>query len=137
MILYEPIKDREPFFTGWDTNEATYEKRCPHCRERISVVFKEMLDAAWGWRDRMDPSLRDLLAKVFGIDLTNRSIGSGMPGVVAKKCESCGASSYFYFSFLEISNSVYRISLRAAATDEPNETEQGGGGQADTRAEST
>jgi len=118
MNLYLPIKDREPFFQGWDTNEASFDSGCPHCKARLRIEFKDMLDAAWGWSDRMEEPLRGELADVFGIDISNRSIGDGMPGVVAKFCPDCRMSSYFYFSFQETSNSVYRISLRAAATDE-------------------
>lgn len=136
MILHEPIRDREPFFTGWETDQATYETACPHCRERISVVFKEMLTAAWGWKDKMEQELKESLAEIFRINLADNSIGMGMPGVVARSCSECGKSSYFYFHFRETSNSVYSISLRAAATDEPTQAEQDGAGQPATRPES-
>jgi hypothetical protein len=131
MILYQPIKERLPFFQGWDTKSAVFDTGCPHCKERLQVKFKEMLDAAWGWQDRMDEELRDPLAKIFEINLSNRSIAMGMPGVVSRTCTSCHISSYFYFHFNETSNSVYSISLRAAATEEPNpKAEQGGDGDA-------
>jgi hypothetical protein len=118
MKLFQPIKEREPFFTGWETKLAVFDTGCPHCKSRLEVKFKEMLDAAWGWSDRMDSSLRDPLAKIFGIDVSNRSIGNGMPGVVVRECPQCRTCSYFYFHFRETSNSVYSISLRAAATEE-------------------
>ena len=136
MKLYQPVKDREPFFTGWDTKEATFDSGCPHCKARVRIEFKEMLDAAWGWKDKMDEGLKKALAEIFGINLANNSIGMGMPGVVARSCSECGRSSYFYFHFRETSNSVYSISLRAAATDEPNQAEQDGAGQPATRSES-
>ena len=118
MKLYQQIKDRQPFFTGWDTKSAVFDSGCPHCAAKLQVKFKEMLDAAWGWQDRIDQRVRESLAEVFGINLSNRSIGSGMPGVVVKTCQDCGAKAYFFFNFLETSNSVYSISLRAAAINE-------------------
>jgi hypothetical protein len=128
MILCQPIKERLPFFQGWDTESAVFDTGCPHCKERLQVKFKEMLDAAWGWKDRMDEQLRDPLAKIFEINLSNRSIAMGMPGVVVRTCPNCQKSSYFYFHFNETSNSVYSISLRAAATEEPNQAKQVSGG---------
>lgn len=125
MILYQPVKDRAPFFTGCNTKEAAFGSRCPHCKAQIGIEFKEMLDAAWGWKDKMDEDLKTPLAEIFGINLSNNSIGMGMPGVVTHSCVDCGMASYFYFHFRETSNSVYSISLRAAATDEPTQAEQG------------
>lgn len=121
MILFQPIKDRLPFFQGWDTESAVFDTGCPHCKERLQVKFKEMLDAAWGWQDRMDEQLRESLATIFEINLSNRSIAMGMPGVVSLTCPNCHKSSYFYFHFNETSNAVYSILLRAAATEEPTQ----------------
>lgn len=119
MQLYEVVKDREPFFTGWETESAIFDTRCPHCKANIQIKFKEMLDAAWGWQDRLNPRLLKPLASVFNINLSNRSIVNGMPGVVASECLDCGICSFFYFNFRETSHSVYSISLRGAATEKP------------------
>ncbi|MDA0767947.1 MAG: hypothetical protein O3A92_14140 [Verrucomicrobia bacterium] len=132
MKLYLPVIDREPFFTGWHTKEALFDSGCPHCGTQIRIEFKEMLYAAWGWKDEMQEGLKKKLAEIFGINLSNNSIGLGMPSVVARSCTECGKSSYFYFHFRETSNSVYSISLRGGATDEPKQAEEGSGGQAST-----
>ena len=118
MILTQPIKSREPFFTGWDTDSAVYDSGCPHCKVRLQITFKEMLNAAWGKQDRLDELCVENLAKLFDISLSNISMDKGMPFVVARTCKNCNKISFFHFDFRETSNSVYSISLRAAAVEE-------------------
>ena len=55
METLEETRKRRPFFDGADTERASYSLRCDQCGTTIKVRFKQMLDAAWGWRDRTDP----------------------------------------------------------------------------------
>lgn len=115
MKIVEPVKERPSFFNGWETEAATYSVSCSRCGKPIPTVFKEMLDGAWGWKERLPPGERQDVADTFGINLSNRSIGNGMSAIVKKKCESCGTTHYIYFWFHEYRHSCYDISLRGLA----------------------
>ena len=125
MRLIEQVRQRPSFLDGWETDKATFAFRCPHCEEAMSVTFKEMLDAAWGWKDGTAPLLRERLGATFAINLNNRSIGSGMAAVVSKACAKCRTDYHFYFWLDEYRNSCYAIGLRAIAE---GDTEPTGGG---------
>jgi hypothetical protein len=118
MTTLEPIKAREPFFDGWETDKVTHTFSCHACGAEVSVGFGDMHHAAWGWRERTEPQLRSSLATHFGIDLTNKYIGDGMDAVVVAHCPKCGGKTYLYFWFHEYRHSCYQISLRGAAADD-------------------
>ena len=123
MRIVEPLKEREPFFEGWQTDEGSFTYPCPGCALDQTIGFTEILKAAWGWRERTGEPLRSELAKQFRINLSDRSIGNGMDAVVDRACPQCAANVFVCFSFLETSNSVYRISLSAIAENEaPNKS---------------
>ena len=117
METLEETQKRRPFFDGADTERATYSLRCDQCGTTIKVRFKQMLDAAWGWRDRTDPDLASRIAKQFRIDLKNTSIRGGMDAVVSCKCPNCGRKLYGYFWFPEYRHSCYEISMYGIAAD--------------------
>lgn len=121
MTIIEPVKKRPSFFNGWDTESATYDFVCSACGDLTHVAFKEMLDAAWGWQEMFRPSERQFIAGIFGIDLSNKSIGNGMSAIVTKQCASCEVIHDIYFWFHEYRHSCYDISLRGIArrTTEP------------------
>jgi hypothetical protein len=122
MKIIKPLQERSSFFDGWETDKAVYNLVCVHCKADNLILFKEMLDAAWGWVEKTEPNERQLVANIFKINLENKSIRSGQHCVVAKKCHECGAQYYAFFWFNEYRNSCYDISLRGIA--EKN-TEQG------------
>ena len=116
MQLFEPIKNRKPFFTGSETETAHFDSGCPHCETTLKVTFKEMLQAAWSGQEQIEERYRDSVANLFHINVKNLSIHQGMPGVVSRICDGCERQLFFHFHFWETSNSVYSISLRGAAT---------------------
>tara|TARA_B110000003_G_C16560758_1_gene500319 strand:- start:170 stop:556 length:387 start_codon:yes stop_codon:yes gene_type:complete len=117
MKIILPVKERKSYFNGWETEKATYEFECPQCSAKKKIEFKEILDAAWGWHERTKEPKRSLLAKTFGIDLTDRSIRNGMHAVVTTSCSECGIDIYTFFWFQEYRHSCYDISVRALATN--------------------
>ena len=126
MKLIQPLKERTSFFDGAETANATYWFECPHCGSEEKIEFKDMLEAAWGWEEMMPKKKQIELAKVFQIDLSDRSIRHGMKSVVESICSTCENPTYTFFWFQEYRHSCYEISLRASAIEN---TEQGGGGQ--------
>ena len=122
MKIIEPIMERPSFFNGWETDKAFYDLICSQCNQPSRITFKEMLDAAWGWIERMEITERTSVADAFGIDLQNKYIGNGMTAIVTKICASCGATHYVFLWFDEYRHSCYDISLRAIAK---KSTEQG------------
>ncbi len=117
MKLITPSKTRRPFFDGWETDNATYRFSCDSCRSDILVTFSEMLQSAWGWKEKTAKSDRMTLAAIFHIDLARRSIADGMDAVIRSSCPSCGAVYFSHFWFHEYRHSAYQISLRAIAFD--------------------
>jgi len=115
MTVIEPVANRAPFFDGGETNNVKYVFSCPSCGTESIVVFKDMLQAAWGWREKTERNLRLSIACHFGINLNNNSIGSGMDAVVVSQCSKCSEQTFIYFWFHEYRNSCYRISLRGLA----------------------
>jgi hypothetical protein len=124
MIIIEPVKERPAFFNGWETDKAFFDLICSQCKQPARICFKEMLDAAWGWKERMELTERQAVADAFGIDLGNKSIGNGMTAIVTKTCDGCGATHHAFMCFHEYRHSCYDISLRAIGK---GNTEQGGG----------
>ena len=115
MKIIEPIKERPAFFNGWETDKAVCDLICSQCNQQARITFKEMLDAAWRWKERMEITERTAVADAFGIDLRNKSIGTGMTAIVTKTCTGCGATHYAFLWFHEYRHSCYDISLRASA----------------------
>jgi hypothetical protein len=115
MKIVEPVQERHAFFNGWETEGAFYDHVCNQCHTKNRIVFKDILDAAWGWREKTNPKHRKMIADIFKIDLANRSIGSGMDAIVTKKCNECDATYYVFFWFYEYRHSCYDISLRGIA----------------------
>ena len=117
METLEETRRRRPFFDGADTERASYDLRCDKCDAIINVRFKQMLDAAWGWREKTNSSLASRIAKQFRIDLENKSIRGGMDAVVSCRCPNCGRKLFGCFWFHEYRHSCYAISLRGVAAD--------------------
>ena len=117
MKLITPSQVRRPFFDGWETDRATYRFPCDSCGSDIAVTFTEMLQAAWGWKDKTAEPERTTLAAIFHIDLARRSIADGMDAVVRSSCPNCGAVYFSHFWFHEYRHSAYQISLRAIASN--------------------
>jgi len=116
MKLIVPPQVRPPFFDGWETERATYRFACDACNSDIRVTFPELLQAAWGWKDKTAEPERTTIAATFHIDLTRRSIADGMDAVVRSSCPNCGAVYFSHFWFHEYRHSAYQISLRAIAS---------------------
>lgn len=118
MVLrtIEKVDIRVPFFSGWDTTKANYVYNCPHCKNELHIAFSAMLNAAWGWKedDTIQPKYQ--IANHFGINLENKSIGTGMDAVVLCICSHCQERSIIDFWFNEYRNSCYEISLKGMAT---------------------
>ncbi|MFO8009652.1 MAG: hypothetical protein R6U89_02455 [Dehalococcoidia bacterium] len=117
MKIIEQVKEREPFFDGWETEKVGFTFRCDHCRTSCIISFKEILDAAWGWKESMAVDQKKAVALAFGIDLDNRNIGNGMNAVVTKVCANCKKTFYVFFWFHEYRHSCYQISLRGLAEE--------------------
>lgn len=115
MKLLEPVKTRKPFFDGWETDKVKFTFTCSSCGTNASIDFKNILDAAWSWKDKTEAPIKNELAELFGIALTNKSIGNGMDAVVSSKCLNCRQITYTYFWFHEYRNSCYKIALRGSA----------------------
>ena len=115
MKIIESIKERKSFFNGWETENAFYDLICSQCKQPARITFKEMLDAAWGWIERMEITERTSVSAAFGIDIRNKSIRDGMTAIVTKTCSGCGATHYAFLWFNEYRHSCYDISLRAIA----------------------
>ncbi len=122
MKITKPLKERESFFNGWETDKATYKFDCSNCGCEEAITFKQILDAAWGWQERTPEEKRNALAKVFEIDLSDSNISSGMKAVVETECAKCKQATFTYFWFNEYRHSCYDISFRASAIQD---TEQG------------
>jgi hypothetical protein len=88
--IIETIKKRKAFFDGWETSKASYTISCAQCRTENVIVFKEILDAAWSWKETTENKEKHAIAGTFGIDLDNKWIGDGMDAVVTKICAGCG-----------------------------------------------
>ena len=118
MTTIQPVKTRKPFFDGWETDKVHYTFSCYSCGTDATIGFKDMLHAAWGWKENTEPELRASLATHFGIDLTNKYIGEGMNAVVISQCSKCSRRTFIYFWFHEYRNSCYQISLRGLSSDD-------------------
>ena len=115
MKLVLASEERPPFFDGWKTDEAIYSSACDSCGREMTVHFPAMLDAAWSWREKMKEVDRAAVARVFRIDLANRSIAKGMDAVVDQVCSHCGSRHLLHFHFHEYRHSCYEISIRGIA----------------------
>lgn len=115
MKIVDPVKTREPFFDGWETEKVKHRFACASCGARECINFKPILDAAWGWKERTESPIKIKLAELFSIDLKNKYIGNGMDAVVTTKCSHCEEITYTYFWFNEYRHSCYQITYLGSA----------------------
>lgn len=115
MKIIDSVSKRKPFFDGWETEKVKHNFSCASCGARESIIFKSILDAAWGWKERTEAYVCIELAELFGIDLKNKFIGNGMDAVVTTKCSHCDEITYTYFLFNEYRHSCYQITYLGSA----------------------
>jgi len=118
MTTIEPVKMRKPFFDGWETDKVRYAFSCYSCGTEATIGFKNILEAAWGWKEKTELQLRSSVASHFGIDLGNKFIGDGMDAVVISQCSKCSRRTFVYFWFHEYRHSCYQISLRGLSSND-------------------
>ena len=118
MRIIESVKEREPFFDGWETDKAVFNYSCDQCKASIVISFKDMLNAAWGWIEKTKEDQKTAIAAAFGIDLEDKFIGNGMSSVVTKVCPKCNQTHHIFFWFHEYRNSCYRIVFKGLAVED-------------------
>jgi len=111
--IIEPIKSRSPYFDGWDTNKAAFLYSCNDCKADLKVLFTDILEAAWGWKYEDNKEQINIIADIFEIDLTNKSIENGMNAIIINECHNCKSIQVINLILDEYRNSCYKISLRS------------------------
>jgi len=110
-----PSSNRQPFFDGWQTEDVSYECRCPSCQEQLTVPFATIHAGAWGWRERFAAVDVRTIEGFFALGSHSKALAGGWPSISRIHCEHCGAQFIFYADFDEYRHSVFRIVAQGLA----------------------
>jgi hypothetical protein len=111
----KPSAIRPPFFTGWDTSQASYTTSCPNCRARLAIPFSALLRGAWGWEERFTPDDVAAIRQFFGLGTSSLALPGGWPSISECQCKTCDTKFVFYADFDEPRHSVYSIVAQGLA----------------------
>ena len=110
-----PSTLRQPFFDGSDTAEVRYWFRCESCGTRMSVSFAQMLQGAWGWKERFSVDEIARITELFALGEGCKALSGGWPSISEVACASCDGRHIFYADFHEYRHSTYRIVAQGVA----------------------
>ncbi len=107
--ILEPSYHRKPYFDSHDTEKADSSFDCIDCGNRLEIIFNEILESAYNWKEKVTQSNINKITNHFNLNDVGKSHDGGFTSIFKKECQQCQSTYLFYFGLTEYHHSVYKV----------------------------